>query len=47
MKFNEDLVLDLTVRFELSMPKGEFSWALQASIGSSESLNVSFFEPTI
>jgi hypothetical protein len=43
VKFNEYLVLQLTVRFELSVPKGGFSWALQALAGSSESLNVNFF----
>jgi hypothetical protein len=47
VKLEEQLVLELTVRFELSVPKGGFSWALQASAGSSESLNVNFFEPTI
>jgi hypothetical protein len=40
-------VLELTVRFELSGPKGGFSWALQASAGSLESLNVIFFYPTM
>jgi hypothetical protein len=35
VKFNEHLVLEFTVRFELSMLKGVFSGALQASAGSS------------
>jgi hypothetical protein len=43
VKFNEHLVLELTVRFELLVPKVGFSWALQASTGSSESFNVNFF----
>jgi hypothetical protein len=47
VKFNEHLGLELIVRFELSVPKGGFSWALQASVGSLESLNVNFFAPTI
>jgi hypothetical protein len=47
VKLDEHLVLELIVRFELSVPKGGFSWALQASAGSSESLNIIFFEPTI
>jgi hypothetical protein len=28
-------VLELTIRFELSVPKGGFSWALQGLAGSS------------
>ena len=28
VKFNEYLVLDTTVRFELLVPKGRFSWAV-------------------
>jgi hypothetical protein len=47
VKFNEHLVLELTITFELSVAKGGFKWALKASIGSSESFNVNFFEPTI
>jgi hypothetical protein len=47
LKLDKYLVHDLIVRFELSGPKGGFNWALQASTGSSESLNVNFFEPTI
>ena len=47
MIFNEHLELKLTIRFELSVPKGGFSWALQTSTGSSKSLNVNFYEPTI
>jgi hypothetical protein len=43
VKLEEHLVLELTVRFELSVLKGGFSWALSASVGSSESLNVIFF----
>jgi hypothetical protein len=43
VKFNEYLMLQLTGRFELSVPKGRFSCALQASAGSSESFNVIFF----
>jgi hypothetical protein len=35
VKLDEHLVLELIVRFELSVPKG--------SAGSSESLNVDFF----
>jgi hypothetical protein len=40
-------MLEFTARFELSVPKGGFSWALQAPAGSSESLNVNYFESTI
>jgi hypothetical protein len=47
VKLEEQLVLELIVRFELSVSKARFSWALQASVGSSESLNVNFFESTI
>jgi hypothetical protein len=36
-------VLELIVRFELSVLNGGLSWALQASAGSSESFNVIFF----
>jgi hypothetical protein len=36
-------VLELMVRFELSVPKGGFNSALQASAGSLESLNVNIF----
>jgi hypothetical protein len=36
-------VLELTVRFELLVSKGWFSWALQGLAGSSKSLNVFFF----
>jgi hypothetical protein len=43
VKLDEHLVLELIVRFKLSVPKGRFSWALQASTGSSENLNVNFF----
>jgi hypothetical protein len=43
VKLDEHLVLELIVRFELSVPKGGFSGALQASAGSSDSLNISFF----
>jgi hypothetical protein len=43
VKFDEQLVLELTIRFELSIPKGGLSWALQASASSSESFNVIFF----
>jgi hypothetical protein len=43
VKLEEHLVLELTVRFELSIPKGGFSWALHASASSSKSLNVDFF----
>jgi hypothetical protein len=42
-RLDEQFVLELTIRFELSVPKGGFSWGLQASAGSSESLNVNFF----
>jgi hypothetical protein len=42
VKLDEHLVLELIVRFELSVPKGGFSWALQASAGSSESLKLNF-----
>jgi hypothetical protein len=42
VKLDEHLVLELIVRFELLVPKGGFSWALQASAGSSKSLNVNF-----
>jgi hypothetical protein len=47
VKFSEHLVLELIVRFELSVPKGGFSWVFQASVGSSTSLNVIVFYPTI
>ena len=47
MKLEEHLVLELTVRFELLVPKGGFCWELHASIGSLVSLNVNFFQPTI
>ena len=47
VKLDEHLVLEFIVRFQLLAPMGGFSWALQASIGSLESLNVNFFEPTI
>jgi hypothetical protein len=47
VKFYEHLVLELIVRFELSMPNGGFSWALQASAGSSESLNELFLDSTM
>ena len=47
MEFNEHLVLELTIRFELSVPKGVFSWALQASVGSLESVIIKFFESTM
>ena len=40
MKLEEHLVLELTVRFEFTMPKGGSSCVLQASIGSLKSLNV-------
>jgi hypothetical protein len=30
VKLDEHLVLELTVRFELSVPMGGLSWALQA-----------------
>ena len=43
MKFNEHLMLQLTIRFELLVLKGGFSWALQALASSSESFNVKFF----
>ena len=43
MKLEEHLVLELIVRFELSVPKGGSNSALQASAGSSKSLNVNFF----
>jgi hypothetical protein len=43
VKLDEHLVLERTVRFELSVPKGGFSWALQASTSSSKSLHVNFF----
>jgi hypothetical protein len=42
VKLDDHLVHELTVRFELSVPKGGFSWALQASAGSSESLKLNF-----
>jgi hypothetical protein len=32
-------VLEFTVRFELLVPKGGFSWALQGLAGSAYSLN--------
>jgi hypothetical protein len=44
---DDHLVIELIVRFELSVPKAGFSWALQASASSSVSLNVNFFDPTI
>ena len=47
MKFNAHLVLELIVRFELLVPKSGLSSVLSASTGSSRSLNVDFFEPTI
>jgi hypothetical protein len=47
VKFHAYLVLEFTVRFELLVPKGGFSWALQALACSSESLNVNYFESTI
>jgi hypothetical protein len=40
-------VLELTIRFELSIPKVGFSWALQGLAGSVYSWNVLFLEPTI
>ena len=40
-------MLELTVRFELLVLKGGFSWALQAVAASSKSFNVIFSEPTI
>ena len=43
MKLEEHLVLEFTNIFELSVPNGGFSWALQASAGLSESLNINFF----
>jgi hypothetical protein len=43
VKLDEHLVLELTIRFELLVSKGMFSWALQALGGSLESLNVIFF----
>ena len=43
MKFDERLVHELIVRFELSVPKGGFNSALKALDGSSKSLNVNFF----
>jgi hypothetical protein len=43
VRLEEHLVLELIVRFELLVPKGGFSWALQASTSSSASLNVNFF----
>ena len=42
MKFNEHLVLELIVRFELLVLKSGFSWSLQALAGSLESLNINF-----
>ena len=47
MKFDDLLVLELIVFFELFVPKGGFNWALQALVDSSESLNINFLEPTI
>ena len=35
-------MLELIVRFEHSVPKGGFSWALQASTGSLGCLNINF-----
>ena len=43
MKFDEHLVLEFIVRFELLVLNGRFTWALQASTYSSKSLNISFF----
>jgi hypothetical protein len=40
LKFGEQFVLEFTVRFELLVPKGGFSWALQGLAGSAYSLNV-------
>jgi hypothetical protein len=45
--FDEEFVLELTVRFELSIPKGGFSWALQGLASLAYSLNVFLLEPTI
>jgi hypothetical protein len=35
LKFGEQFVLEFIVRFELSVPKGGFSWALEGLVGSS------------
>jgi hypothetical protein len=35
-------VLEVTVRFDFSVPKGGFSWALQGLAGSAYNLNVFF-----
>jgi hypothetical protein len=43
VKLDEHLVLELTISFELLVPKGEFSGTLQAAPGSSEHLNIKFF----
>jgi hypothetical protein len=43
VKLNEHLVLELIVRFEVSMLKGGFGKALQASAGSYENLSVNCF----
>jgi hypothetical protein len=40
-------VLEIIVRFELLVPKGWFSYALQGLAGSAYSLNVFFLEPTV
>ena len=45
MKLEEYLVLELTIRFKLTVSKGGSSYTLQASIGSSESLNVNILNP--
>jgi hypothetical protein len=40
-------VLELTVRFELSVPKDGFSWALEKLGSSSKRLNGFFLKPSI
>jgi hypothetical protein len=45
VKLDEHLVLELKIRFELSVPKGGLRWILQALVGLSESLNINFLNP--
>jgi hypothetical protein len=45
LKFGEQFLLEFTVRFELSVPKGGFSWALEGLVGSSKRFNFIFLNP--
>jgi hypothetical protein len=47
LKFGEQFVPEFTVRFEISIPKGGFSLALQGLAGLAYNLNLFFLEPSV